>query len=616
MGQHGKIAVVYHYFEKTPGYRDNLIYFLARGWQPDLEFFIVIAGEHSVDLPQRDNIRYIHTGNFGHDFGSYAGLAASGALDTYDRLIFVNCTVRGPFLPHYADQSWTVPFLNQLTGDVHLCGATINILHDNRPAHAAYRDRHPNDPTPYSHVQSSAHAMTGDCFDLLKAQNLYANAPGLDKNGAVSDCELRMSALVRGNGWNISCWLPPYGALDYRQPHSDINPATQNGHPQTRGAYFGLTPHPFELVFLKTGWNLLPLKELEFHSLMGLQYHPRGSLDWSGGRDLRARLARRIGGPLGEMSDRDQARNEIAKTEPTLTVRAAKPTNPQQSCLMVLGMHRSGTSALAGALTLLGATPPGTQMEPHFSNPKGFFESIPVRDLNDALLASAGSSWKDWRPIDPDWFTTPEVRAKHDAAIRVLDGEFGTTGLFVLKDPRICRLLPFWHAVLEKRGTRLLPLLTHRNPQEVAGSLASRYRFEPAFTHLLWLRHTLEAEAACRGLPRHFTSYDRLLETAPAVVAGIAKTFGLPLYTDTAAQDMEGFLSAGLRNHRTTAGSGAGLLARWYRDSYAIFERLAAGVDDAADLTRLDAIRAEFDDAVPVFAPILTNGRRPDPKPR
>jgi len=604
MGQHSKTAVVYHYFEKDAVYRDNFVFFLARAWQADLDFFIVIAGEHSLNLPQRDNIRYIHADNQGHDFGSYATLVGSGALDPYDRLIFVNCTVRGPFLPNYATQSWTEPFLRQLVEDVHMCGATINILHDTRPFHALYRDRFPDDPMPFSHVQSSALAMTGVCFAFLKAQGLYAAAPALDKEGVVVECEIAMSQLVRGHGWNISSLLPPYGALDYRAPHSDINPATKTGHPQANQAYFGQTPHPYELVFIKTGWGLFSPGGLDFHTLMGLAYHPRPGLDWPGVQELLQRLADQIGGPLGALSqaDQDNAAPAVLRS----------PRGPQQSCLMVLGMHRSGTSALAGALTLLGAQPPKTQMEPHFSNPKGFFESIPLRDFNDTLLAALGSSWKDWHPIDPARFATPRVQSMQDTAAEVLEAEFGAAPLFVLKDPRICRLLPFWRSVLDRRGIRLLPLHTHRNPHEVAGSLRSRYNFDPAFTQLLWLRHTLEAEAASRDQPRHFTSYDQLLEAPQGVVAGIVQSFGLPLNADTAAQDMKGFLSRDLRKHHAADAPGTGALAQWYRDSYDVFERWTEGTQQDTDQACLDRILTEFNHSVTVFAPILTDGRISD----
>ncbi len=609
MRQHGGTAVIYHYFEKNETYRDNFIFFLARAWRRDLVFFIVIAGEHSIELPERDNIRYVLTRNFGHDFGSYAELAESGALDGFDRLIFVNCTVRGPFLPHYVTTSWTMPFLALLKDDVHLCGSTINILHSTRPYHEIYRQRHPDDPEPFSHVQSSAHAMTKECFAFLRANNLYAAAKVFDKDGTIVDCELAMSLLVRKNGWNIACLLPPYNALDYRLPHSEINPATETGHPQAKGAYFGLTPHPFELIFLKTQWDMLPPAALDFYSLMALQFHPLPSLDLVDARTLRARLTARLGGPLAMLCEKTPPLTQKVASDQAEKP-STQPAGARSRCIMVLGMHRSGTSALAGVLTLLGATPPKSLMEPHASNPRGFFESVPVRDFNDALLAAAGSRWDDWRPIDPDWFASPEARNLQGRAVALIDEEFGEAELFVLKDPRICRLLPFWRAVLERRGTTILALHTHRELQEVAASLAGRYGFDAALTHLLWLRHQLEAEVASRGLTRHFTSYDQLLAEAAALSARIAHSFDLHLPAETAAQEVGEFISTGLKHHHAEPGIQDSGLAPWYRDSFDIFQRWTRVGETGAERTRLDTIRAELDCAVPAFASLLAAARK------
>lgn len=292
-------AVVYHYFEKNSVYRDNFVFFLSRAWRPDTDFFIVIAGTHSLTLPERPNIRYIFTPNLGHDFGSYGLLVESGALDCYDRLLFVNCTVRGPFLPPYAAElSWTAPFLHLLQGDVHLCGATINILLESRPAHAHFSARHPQAVAPFSHVQSSAHAMTAECFAFLRASGFYAQDTMRDKSAAISDFEIAMSVNVRAHGWNIACLLPPYNAIDYRRPHENMNPATLNGHPQAKGAYFGLTLHPYESVFIKTGWAVLPPQALAFHTLMSLRHHPLTGLVWPDSEDLAERQAKELGPPL------------------------------------------------------------------------------------------------------------------------------------------------------------------------------------------------------------------------------------------------------------------------------------------------------------------------------
>ena len=58
----------------------------------------------------------------------------------------------------------------------------------------------------------------------------------------------------------------------------------------------------------------------------------------------------------------------------------------QRYLLFVLGMHRSGTSALTGALAKSGATPGAHLMPPTTDNPEGYWECAPVARLNDELL--------------------------------------------------------------------------------------------------------------------------------------------------------------------------------------------------------------------------------------
>src|SRR3546814_5662569 len=74
-----------------------------------------------------------------------------------------------------------------------------------------------------------------------------------------------------------------------------------------------------------------------------------------------------------------------------------------RQALIVLGMHRSGTCALAGVLAKLGAQTPKTLMTLQRDNPRGFFESAALAKLHDQLLRSAGSCWHDWSKFDPGW---------------------------------------------------------------------------------------------------------------------------------------------------------------------------------------------------------------------
>lgn len=61
--------------------------------------------------------------------------------------------------------------------------------------------------------------------------------------------------------------------------------------------------------------------------------------------------------------------------------------------VVVLGMHRSGTSLIAGILQKLGVDMGKKQLGPHFSNPLGHFENIDFIKMDDKILAHAGGEW-------------------------------------------------------------------------------------------------------------------------------------------------------------------------------------------------------------------------------
>ena len=122
--------------------------------------------------------------------------------------------------------------------------------------------------------------------------------------------------------------------------------------------------------------------------------------------------------------------------------------------VLVLGMHRSGTSALTRVLNLLGCDLPKTLMGANKTNEAGHWESLPICRLNDEILSSAGSNWHDWLAFNPGWYSSPRAAEYKEKALALLEEEFGQSRLFVLKDPRICRFAPFWLDVLETAGVK------------------------------------------------------------------------------------------------------------------------------------------------------------------
>ena len=198
----------------------------------------------------------------------------------------------------------------------------------------------------------------------------------------------------------------------------------------------------------------------------------------------------------------------------------------EKSVILVTGMHRSGTSAVTRVLSLLGCALPRAVTESARDNEKGFWENPAIRDLNDRILVSAGSAWDDWEPFDSRWYASPIAGGFRDDARAILEDEFGDGRLFVVKDPRICRLLPFWTDAVRSFGAEPFIVSPVRNPLDVAASLEERDGIHPSIGLLMWLRHVLDTEAASRDLRRVYLRYEHLLFKTHAVVDRLGDALG------------------------------------------------------------------------------------------
>ena len=288
----------------------------------------------------------------------------------------------------------------------------------------------------------------------------------------------------------------------------------------------------------------------------------------------------------------------------------------QKVAVLVLGMHRSGTSMLGGVLECLGCQGPKTMLDVNPANPKGYFESKSVMTLDDDIFTALGSKWSDWMPLNPGWQSSPRFNEFRDRIARVMEDEYGAASLIYLKDPRICRLLPLWREVLEEIGYRVVCIHTHRNPLDVARSLEPHVGIEvdTGMGMLLWLRHVLDAERASRGLARIFTSYGRMLEDWAQMSERAEETFGFgwPLSMAVREQAVRSFMDGSLRHHDTGIAAllKNGAVSPLIRDALAVFESWADAGEDAAGREVLDAIRAELELSSGLFVqPLAALGR-------
>jgi len=267
------------------------------------------------------------------------------------------------------------------------------------------------------------------------------------------------------------------------------------------------------------------------------------------------------------------------------------------TCLIVLGMHRSGTSALVRVTNLLGYALPATPLAGKAtSNPLGHWESLAINRLNDDILAAADLKWRSLEPIGDGWQSADRQAGMRARALDTVAQEYGSAPFFVLKDPRLSLFLPFWLSVLDEFGAQVRIVSLTRDPVECAASLEVRNGLSMPFSELLWLRYVLEGERASRVIRRAHVSYDQLLSDWRLAAEKMRREAEVvfPITEDAAMADIDAFLSPDERHHRADPGQSR---ASWVRIVAGIMTRWADEGENAADYATLDGIHAAFDDS-------------------
>jgi len=313
--------------------------------------------------------------------------------------------------------------------------------------------------------------------------------------------------------------------------------------------------------------------------------------------------------PVGRVRARDP------RCTPSVTSRrgSANPsrvvaTEAHSRSILVLGPHRSGTSAVARVLNLLGVDLGGEMMPPKFDNRHGYWEHQRIFDLHERLLSRTGSAWHDYRPMPVGWRDLEEVEAIRGELVAFLRTEFGTNPLWGVKDPRLCRLVPWWLDALEELGATPLFVVVVRHPLEVARSLERRDHFSPSKCILLYAAEMLAAVQHTQGRRRAFVSYARLLDDWRGAVTDLARQLRLEWPRDpvAAGDEIDAFLQPGERHHRHDLDElrADPLLAGWCAELYEALEGASSGRD--ADLDgAFPRARDSFRSAMALFLPEL-----------
>jgi hypothetical protein len=212
----------------------------------------------------------------------------------------------------------------------------------------------------------------------------------------------------------------------------------------------------------------------------------------------------------------------------------------------VLGMHRSGTSAVTRVVNLLGV-PIGRAeklMLARDDNPAGFWEHVGLMDVNDAVLARLGGAWD--APPEPSLVDDELQKLARDEFDATYDGD-----RFVFKDPRVSLLLPFWRAVLGARAATAIVVL--RNPLDIASSLLHRNELARSYSLALWEHYTRTVLRDTAGLAVLVVDYDALVDSPPSTVDALRSFLSThdELGGEADEAEISSYLTGAMRHSRT-----------------------------------------------------------------
>ena len=284
--------------------------------------------------------------------------------------------------------------------------------------------------------------------------------------------------------------------------------------------------------------------------------------------------------------------------------------NEEKRAILVLGMHRSGTSAMTRLMSLCGAALPRSLMPAvEGDNSLGYWESSVLYDLHVEYMKERGG-WKSHAAMSEEW-----AEAAHDdewasRLAEAIEAEYDDAHpLWVIKDPRMCLIAPLWKRVLADLGRKVYVILIVRNPIEVVESLAHSPRgIARSDALLLWLNYVLSAERHSRGCARCFVSYEDLISDWRMAVSRVSAQFGLRSSLLDASEKgvIDKFIDPRHRHHvvldddvLALPGPGA-----WVHAAYTWHLRAAGDQEPEAD--ELDVLSDEIRRAIQVFLPMIT----------
>lgn len=272
--------------------------------------------------------------------------------------------------------------------------------------------------------------------------------------------------------------------------------------------------------------------------------------------------------------------------------------------MFVLGMARSGTSALARVMSLSGATLPPGMIGARKSNPRGFWEPRRASALNEKILRRHHST-----PIDPTLRLYDEpVDRQAVAQIHAYLTSLPQADLHVIKEIQLTSIARMWFEAARIAGYQVGAVIAVRHPHEVIKSLmAAMPIVKPEFGAALWLKNSLLAERYTRGLPREFVEYPSFLQDWHREVKRVAAALDVDLNPDETA--INDFLDADGRHHQAVGPACPEPFGTdWLTTTYDNLHQASSG--ETWSQHDLDRVFCEYRASEPRLRAVLDTSRR------
>jgi len=209
--------------------------------------------------------------------------------------------------------------------------------------------------------------------------------------------------------------------------------------------------------------------------------------------------------------------------------------------IVILGMHRSGTSAITRGVAALGVFLGSDFLDAQPENPTGYWEDKGIVDLNERVLKTLGLTWDAVAPVDGALLESNAMRRLRRSAAAYVRRAFGRHALWGFKDPRTIRVLPFWLDVFTACAVDDTYLLVIRNPMSVAKSLFARQQMPLQAALQLWLAYSIPFFDRTSRKPMIVVDYDRFMMEPRRELQRVADGLAINPHEDELAFEIDRF---------------------------------------------------------------------------